>query len=95
MTRPVIHSIYSTSTDRKSDTLAMETTDRFTSVLAERVHELEDINRHLRQRIGTLERTRDRQRLRIRGLYYQLALHRQRVRDARASRDLWKHRAML
>jgi hypothetical protein len=62
--------------------------------LATRVHELERRNRTLTARIRTLERTRDRQRDRIRILYYQLSLHRARVRDARASRDLWKHRCL-
>ena len=73
----------------------MEITDRLSTVLANRVHELEAANRKLRSRISTLERTRDRQRNLIRGLYYQLSIHRARVRAARQSRDMWRHRCMV
>lgn len=73
----------------------MKTSDLFAETLANRVHELEAKNRRLAKRIQTLERTRDRQRALLRGLYYQLALHRARVRCARQSRDLWKHRCMV
>lgn len=73
----------------------METADRFTETLANRIHDLEAKNRRLAARVRTLERTRDRQKLAIRGLYYELSLHRARVRCARQSRDLWRHRAMV
>jgi hypothetical protein len=73
----------------------MQTADRFTETLANRIHELEAANKRLRNRITTLERTRDRQRNLIRGLYYQMSLHRARVRSARQSRDMWRHRCMV
>ena len=70
-------------------------TDLFTETLANRVHQLEQRNRTLATRVRTLERTRDQQRARLARLYYQLHLHRARVRCARQSRDMWRHRAMI
>jgi hypothetical protein len=75
-------------------TLEPMKTDQLVTVLADRVHELEREIAKKRSRIATLERTKQRQKERISGLYYELKLHRSRVHDARASRDLWRHRCM-
>jgi hypothetical protein len=78
----------------RTGTLDPMKTDPLITVLASRVHQLEREIAKKRTRIDTLERTKRRQKQLISGLYYELKLHRSRVRDARNSRDLWKHRCM-
>jgi len=73
----------------------MKTNDQLVAVLAERVHELERRISKQRRRIDTLERTKRRQRNLIAGLYYNLRIERVRVRSARMSRDMWRHRCMV
>ena len=67
--------------------------DLLTETLANRIHQLEQRNRQLANRVRTLETTRDRQKTTISALYYRIHLHRARVRAARMSRDMWRHRA--
>lgn len=72
----------------------MENATTLVTVLANRVHELEQHNARLRSRVSKLERSRDEWRQRATSTRTTINRLRSRVTDARRSRDLWKHRAM-